>query len=77
MSEVGVIVTRPVLYMLALFLFLYVACEVGVWNWLTSYLISRNIDEAKALKILSLGFALGLLARPRSQSRASCTKSPR
>jgi fucose permease len=61
MSEVGGIVSRPVLYMLALFLFLYVACEVGVWNWLTSYLISRNIDEAKALKILSLGFALGLL----------------
>jgi fucose permease len=61
MSEVGDIVRRPVLYMLALFLFLYVACEVGVWNWLASYLISRNIPEAKALNILSLGFALGLL----------------
>jgi fucose permease len=61
MSEVGGIVSRPVLYMLALFLFLYVACEVGVWNWLASYLISRNIDKAKALNILSLGFALGLL----------------
>jgi fucose permease len=61
MSEVGDIVRRPVLYMLALFLFLYVACEVGVWNWLASYLISRKIDEAKALNILSLGFALGLL----------------
>src|ERR1035437_6999046 len=36
MSEVGGIVSRPVLYMLALFLFLYVACEVGVWNWLAS-----------------------------------------
>jgi len=61
MSEVGGIVSRPVLYMLALFLFLYVACEVGVWNWLASYLISRNIPEGKALNILSLGFALGLL----------------
>jgi fucose permease len=61
MSEVGGIVTRPVLYMLALFLFLYVACEVGVWNWLASYLISRKIDEAKALNILALGFALGLM----------------
>jgi fucose permease len=61
MSEVGGIVSRPVLYMLALFLFLYVACEVGVWNWLASYLIGRNIDKAKALNILSLGFALGLL----------------
>jgi fucose permease len=61
LSEVGTIVSHPVLYMLALFLFLYVACEVGVWNWLTSYLISRNIDKGTALKILSLGFALGLL----------------
>jgi fucose permease len=60
-SEVGDILSRPVLYLLALFLFLYVACEVGVWNWLASYLISRNIDKAKALNILSLGFALGLL----------------
>lgn len=61
MSEVGGIVTRPVLYMLALFLFLYVACEVGVWNWLASYLIGRNIDKTTALRILALGFALGLL----------------
>ena len=61
MSEIGIILSRPVLYLLALFLFLYIACEVGVWNWLASYLISRNIDKAKALNILSLGFALGLL----------------
>jgi fucose permease len=61
MSEVGGILSRPVLYLLAFFLFLYVACEVGVWNWLASYLISRNIDKEKALNILSLGFALGLL----------------
>jgi fucose permease len=61
MSEVGGIVTSPVLWMLALFVFLYVACEVAVWNWLASYLISRNIDKARALNILSLGFALGLL----------------
>jgi fucose permease len=61
MSEIGGIVTRPALYMLALFLFLYVSCEVGVWNWLASYLISRNIDQAKALNILALGFALGLM----------------
>lgn len=61
MSEAGSILGRPVLYLLALFLFLYVACEVGVWNWLTSYLKSRGIAEETALKILSLGFALGLL----------------
>ena len=61
LSEAGHILGRPVLYLLALFLFLYVACEVGVWNWLTSYLKTRGIPEADALKILSLGFALGLL----------------
>ena len=33
-SEIGSVVGRPALYMLALFLFLYVGCEVGVWNWL-------------------------------------------
>lgn len=60
-SEASAVLGRPVLYLLALFLFLYVSCEVGVWNWLTSYLTSRGIPEASALKILSLGFALGLL----------------
>jgi fucose permease len=61
-SEAGLVFGRPALWLLSLFLFLYVACEVGVWNWLTSYLVKvRNIPEADALKILSLGFALGLL----------------
>jgi len=60
-AEVGRLLSRPVLYLLAFFLFLYVACEVGVWNWLSSYLISRGIPQKNALNILSLGFALGLL----------------
>lgn len=60
-SEAGAVVGRPVLWLLALFMFLYVSCEVGVWNWLTSYLTARGIPEASALKILSLGFALGML----------------
>jgi len=60
-SEVGGVLSRPVLYLLAFFLFLYVACEVGVWNWLSSYLIGRGIPQKNALNILSLGFALGLL----------------
>lgn len=60
-SEAGAVLGRPVLWLLALFNFLYVGCEVGVWNWLTSYLVSRGVPEASALKILSLGFALGLL----------------
>jgi fucose permease len=42
-------------------LFLYVACEVGVWNWLAQHLIAQGVPESRALNILSLGFALGLL----------------
>jgi len=60
-SEAGKVLARPVLWLLATFLFLYVACEVGVWNWLATYLISKGMDKARALNILSLGFALGLL----------------
>jgi FHS family L-fucose permease-like MFS transporter len=52
---------RPVLYVLALIIFLYTACEFGIWNWLVKYLISRGIQESSALNILSLGFALGLM----------------
>jgi fucose permease len=62
LSEAGVVLSRPVLWMLSLFLFLYVACEVGVWNWLANYLEKvRGMDHDRALNILSLGFALGLL----------------
>jgi fucose permease len=57
----GSLLRRPALYLLALFLFLYVACEVGVWNWLVKYLVERGVDKDRALNILSLGFALGLL----------------
>lgn len=61
LSEVNVVVGKPALYLLSLFLFLYVACEVGVWNWLAKHLIAQGIPESQALNILSLGFALGLL----------------
>jgi fucose permease len=62
MSEANQVLGRPALWLLALFLFLYVACEVGVWNWLATYLEkSRGIEPGRALNILSLGFALGLL----------------
>src|SRR5713226_5101724 len=60
-SEVGDVLGRPTLWLLALFLFLYVASEVGVWNWLVQHLIAQGIPEGRALNILSLGFALGLL----------------
>lgn len=61
LADVGPILGRPLLLMLGLFLFLYVGCEVGVWNWLPRHLIAQGIPESRALNILSLGFALGLL----------------
>lgn len=61
MSEAGELLGQPRLWLLALFLFLYVACEVGVWNWLVKYLITRGITESAAKNILGWGFALGLL----------------
>jgi fucose permease len=60
-SEAGQLLGRPILFLLALLLFLYVACEVGVWNWLPRHLMAQGIPEPRALGILSLGFALGLL----------------
>jgi fucose permease len=52
---------RPLLFLIGLFLFLYITCEVGIWNWLPRHLIAQGIPESTALNILSLGFALGLL----------------
>jgi fucose permease len=60
-GEMGTLLSQPVLYLLAAFLFLYVACEVGVWNWLAKHLIAQGLPEATALRILSFGFALGIL----------------
>lgn len=61
LSEVGPVLGKPALGLLALFLFLYVSCEVGVWNWLVQHLVAQGIAESRALNVLSLGFALGLL----------------
>src|ERR1700737_989303 len=55
-SQVGVCVGRPQLWLLAFFLFLYVASEVGVWNWLVQHLIAQGIPESRGLNVLSLGF---------------------
>jgi fucose permease len=60
-GELGALLGRPPLFLLSAFLFLYVACEVGVWNWLAKYLIAQGVPKDSALTILSLGFALGLL----------------
>jgi fucose permease len=61
LSQIVPILGRRSLLMIGLLLFLYVSCEVGVWNWLPRHLIAQGIPEARALNILSLGFALGLL----------------
>jgi fucose permease len=61
LADATPVLGRPLLFLLGLFLFLYVSCEVGIWNWLPRHLIAQGIPESRALNILSLGFALGLL----------------
>ncbi len=60
-ADAGSVLGKPLLLLLGLFLFLYIGCEVGVWNWLPRHLIAQGVPESRALNILSLGFALGLL----------------
>lgn len=61
LADAAPVLGRPLLLMIGLFLFLYITCEVGIWNWLPRHLIAQGIPESRALNILSLGFALGLL----------------
>ena len=61
LADAASVLGRPLLFLIGLFLFLYIGCEVGMWNWLVRHLIAQGIPESHALNILSLGFALGLL----------------
>src|SRR6202166_4570076 len=61
LAEATPVLARPLLFLIGLFLFLYITCEVGTWNWLVRHLIAQGVPETRALNILSLGFALGLL----------------
>ena len=61
LANAGPVLGRPLLFLLGFFLFLYVGCEVDVWNWLVRHLIAQGVPEGRALNILSLGFALGML----------------
>ena len=61
LADAAPVLGRPLLFLCGFFLFLYVTCEVGMWNWLPRHLIAQGIPESRALNILSLGFALGLL----------------
>ena len=67
----------PKVLLPALLLFLYVACEVGVWNWLVRHLIAQGLPEKRAMTILSLGFALGLIVGRVGISRVLLTVDPR
>jgi fucose permease len=62
-SEAVALLSRPTLLLLSLFLFLYVSCEVGVWNWLKIYLVSPavGIDGKSASNVVGFGFAFGIL----------------
>ncbi len=61
-SEVPPLLTKAPLLLLSLFLFLYVACEVGVWNWLKTYLVDTvHFDPSAAGHVVSYGFAFGIL----------------
>jgi fucose permease len=60
-AQVGSLLANGALIALALLLFLYVAAEVGVWNWLARHLIAQGVPEKSAITVLSLGFALGIL----------------
>ena len=61
LADAGAVLGKPILLLCGLLLFLYVSCEVGIWNWLVQHLIAQGISESRALNVLSLGFALGLL----------------
>ena len=61
LTQAGPILGRPLLFLLGFLLFLYVSCEVGVWNWLAAHLVAQGVAKDTALRIVSVGFALGLL----------------
>jgi fucose permease len=65
-----------ILYVLASIVFLYTACEFGIWNWFPKFLISTGIPTVKALNILSFGFASGLLVGRMVASRLLTKASP-
>jgi fucose permease len=60
-GDVPRLFSQPALLLLCFFLFLYVSCEVGVWNWLKLYLIKVGFDPAAAGHVVSYGFAFGIL----------------
>lgn len=60
-AEAPALLSRPALMLLCLMLFLYVSCEVGVWNWLKIYLETMHFSAISAGHVVSYGFAFGIL----------------
>jgi fucose permease len=60
LAEAEVLTGQPLLYVLCLMVFLYVACEVGTFNWLAKHLIAQGLSQPTALRVTS-GFAIGLI----------------
>ncbi len=61
-AEVTTLISTPALILLSTFLFLYVACEVGIWNWLNTYLQrEKGFSANSAGSVVSYGFAFGIL----------------
>ncbi len=57
MADAGTMLGRPALWLLALMLFVYVACEVGIFNWEVKYLMTQGVSQTTATNILGFGFA--------------------
>jgi fucose permease len=62
LAEVVDIQQKPLLLLLCLVALFYVGCEVGFWNWLPKYLMSRGDNARTALNTLGFGFASGIIA---------------
>ncbi|MDQ1470503.1 MAG: hypothetical protein QOJ99_1983 [Bryobacterales bacterium] len=60
---------QPLFVLLSMFVLLYVAAEVGVWNWLALYLTGRGMPKNQALHVLSFGFAAGIVTGRLAASR--------
>lgn len=60
-SEAGEVLRRPALWLLVVYMFLYISCELNYWNWLTRHLMAQGVKASVAQNILSFGFALGML----------------
>ena len=76
LSDLGSILNRPVLWVLSAFLLLYVAAEVGVWNFLVRHLTAQGIPTETAQSIMAWGFALGLMVGRLAASRILMKVNP-